>query len=91
MYLSTLRSYVQAIGGELDLVVRLPKRPALRLQNLSDAFKTGLWIAGDAADKCRKTNDESPLKADAVKCARSLTSSCRLAGTSERMCADFSF
>jgi len=39
MYLSTLRSYVQAIGGELDLVVRLPKRPALRLQHLSDAFE----------------------------------------------------
>ncbi len=38
MYLSTLRSYVQAIGGELDLVVRLPKRPALRLRRLSDAF-----------------------------------------------------
>ena len=41
MYLSTLRSYVRAIGGELDLVVRLPKRPALRLQHLSDAFKPG--------------------------------------------------
>jgi hypothetical protein len=39
MYLSTLRSYVQAIGGELDLVVRLPRRPALRLQHLSDAFR----------------------------------------------------
>jgi hypothetical protein len=39
VYLSTLRSYVQAIGGELDLVVRLPERPALRLQHLSDAFK----------------------------------------------------
>jgi transcriptional regulator with XRE-family HTH domain len=39
MYLSTLRSYVQAIGGELDLVVRLPRRPALRLQHLSDALK----------------------------------------------------
>ena len=39
MYLSTLRSYVQAIGGELDLIVRLPKRRALRLQHLSDAFK----------------------------------------------------
>jgi DNA-binding XRE family transcriptional regulator len=39
MYLSTLRSYVQAIGGELDLVVRLPKRPALWLQYLSNAFK----------------------------------------------------
>jgi transcriptional regulator with XRE-family HTH domain len=40
MYLSTLRSYVQAIGGELDLVVRLPKRPAMRLQYLGDVFKS---------------------------------------------------
>lgn len=40
MYLSTLRSYVQAIGGELDLVVRLPRRPALRLHHLSDAIKS---------------------------------------------------
>jgi transcriptional regulator with XRE-family HTH domain len=39
MYLSTLRSYVEAIGGELDLVVRLPKRPALKLQHLGDMSK----------------------------------------------------
>jgi DNA-binding XRE family transcriptional regulator len=31
MYLSTLRAYVQAIGGELELVVKLRKRPALLL------------------------------------------------------------
>jgi DNA-binding XRE family transcriptional regulator len=31
MYLSTLRAYVQAIGGELELVVKLRKRPVLRL------------------------------------------------------------
>ncbi len=37
MYLSTLRSYVEAIGGELELVVKLPKRPALRLQHFGDA------------------------------------------------------
>jgi len=29
LYLATLRSCIQAIGGELDLIVRLPKRPAL--------------------------------------------------------------
>jgi hypothetical protein len=40
MYLSTLRNYVEAIGGELDLVVRLPNRPALRLQHLGDVFKS---------------------------------------------------
>ena len=38
MYLSTLRSYVEAIGGQLELVVKLPKRPVLRLQHLGEAF-----------------------------------------------------
>jgi len=36
MYLSTLRNYVEAIGGELELVVHLPSRPALHLHNLGD-------------------------------------------------------
>ena len=38
MYLSTLRSYVEAIGGQLELVVKLPKRPALRIHQLGDAL-----------------------------------------------------
>jgi transcriptional regulator with XRE-family HTH domain len=38
MYLSTLRSYVEAIGGELELVVKLPERPVLRLQHLGEAL-----------------------------------------------------
>jgi len=38
MYLSTLRGYVEAIGGELELVVRLPEKPVLRLYRLGDAF-----------------------------------------------------
>lgn len=36
MYLSTLRSYVEAIGGKLELVVNLPRHPALKLQRLGD-------------------------------------------------------
>jgi transcriptional regulator with XRE-family HTH domain len=36
MYISTLRSYVEAIGGELELTVRLPRRPPLRLRQLGD-------------------------------------------------------
>lgn len=36
MYLSTLRSYVEAIGGELDLVVRLPPRRVMRLHRLGE-------------------------------------------------------
>ena len=37
MYISTLRSYVEALGGELELTVRLPKRPVLRIHHLGDA------------------------------------------------------
>jgi len=37
MYLSTLRSYVEAIGGKLELTVKLPAYPTLRLHNLGDA------------------------------------------------------
>lgn len=36
MHLSTLRSYVEAIGGKLELTVKLPTRPPLRLQSLGD-------------------------------------------------------
>jgi transcriptional regulator with XRE-family HTH domain len=39
MYISTLRSYVEAIGGELELTVRLPSRPPLRLLQLSDMLE----------------------------------------------------
>lgn len=37
MYLSTLRSYVEAVGGKLELVVKLPRRPVLHLQHLGEA------------------------------------------------------
>ena len=37
MYLSTLRDYVRAVGGELELRVKLPGRPALTLHQLGDA------------------------------------------------------
>ncbi|MER8846952.1 helix-turn-helix domain-containing protein [Mesorhizobium australicum] len=36
MYLSTLKSYVEAIGGQLELVVRLPSRALLRIERLGD-------------------------------------------------------
>src|SRR6202521_1658585 len=38
MYLSTLRSYVEAIGGELDLLVRLPSRRVMRLRRLGEVL-----------------------------------------------------
>jgi hypothetical protein len=36
MYLSTLRSYIEAIGGKLELIVRLPSRAPLRIERLGD-------------------------------------------------------
>ena len=36
MYLSTLRGYVRAIGGELELVVKLPSHPALHIHCLGE-------------------------------------------------------
>lgn len=36
MYLSTLRSYVEAMGGELDVIVRLPDRAPVRVKSLED-------------------------------------------------------
>jgi predicted XRE-type DNA-binding protein len=38
MYLSTLRAYVEAIGGRLELIVRFPHRPSPHLCRLSDAL-----------------------------------------------------
>jgi hypothetical protein len=35
MLLSTLRSYVEAMGGELDLVAKFPGRPPIRLKTLA--------------------------------------------------------
>ena len=40
MYLSTLRSYVKAVGGKLELMVKLPKRPAMRIHHLGDIAPT---------------------------------------------------
>lgn len=41
MYLSTLRTYVKALGGHLELVVHLPNRPPLRLHGLADLAEEG--------------------------------------------------
>src|ERR1039458_5483349 len=34
MYISTLRGFVQAMGGELELVAQFPNRPPVRLEEL---------------------------------------------------------
>ena len=39
MLISTFRRYVHAIGGELDLSVRMPTGATVRIRNLGDLFK----------------------------------------------------
>lgn len=58
MYLSTLRSYVEAVGGELELTVKLPKRPALRIHHLGDVAPA---IATKAPAR-RKSGTSSPRR-----------------------------
>ncbi len=59
MYISTLRSYVEAIGGELELTVRLPQRPPLRLRQLGDMLEPEprRRTASPAAKSRRRSNN----------------------------------
>jgi transcriptional regulator len=63
MYLSTLRSYIEAVGGTLELVVRLPSRVPLRLERLGDV---GLGSSASGAGKMtaeRRTKTKMPARA----------------------------
>jgi transcriptional regulator with XRE-family HTH domain len=50
MLLSTLRSYVAAMGGSLDLIVRFPDRPAVPLSALFGKEEEGKPRRGRAAE-----------------------------------------
>ncbi|GHU36221.1 transcriptional regulator [Betaproteobacteria bacterium] len=41
LLLSTLRRYVEGMGGELDLVVRFPGRPSMSLKHFSTQARQG--------------------------------------------------
>ena len=40
LLLSTLRHYVEALGGRLDLVVQFPDRAPIIIEQLSDEIKS---------------------------------------------------
>ena len=62
MYLSTLRSYIEAVGGQLELVVRLPSHAPLRLHRLGDVAlgDTGTRIPRIATK--RRTKPKAPAR-----------------------------
>ncbi len=45
MYLSTLRSYVEAVGGELELLVKLPHFPTMRILHLGETLEGSPKVA----------------------------------------------
>jgi transcriptional regulator with XRE-family HTH domain len=47
MLLSTLRGYVEAMGGELDLVAKFPARPPVRLKTLAAVLAQNKPDAGE--------------------------------------------
>jgi len=57
LYISTLRSYVEGVGGKLKLVVELPNRPDVLLTGLGEdrSEKRPRKKAGDAAKPKPKT------------------------------------
>ncbi|MEI7555939.1 XRE family transcriptional regulator [Candidatus Chlorohelix sp.] len=40
MYVSTLRDYVEAMGGELDIIVRFPQHAPVRINQFEDLGET---------------------------------------------------
>src|ERR1035437_537948 len=52
LYLSTLRSYVEGVGGELTLMVKFPDRPPVILTGLGE----------DVAEKKAKRKAKIPVK-----------------------------
>jgi DNA-binding XRE family transcriptional regulator len=45
LYLSTLRSYIEAVGGKLELVVKLPQFPTMRLRHLGETLEVSPKVA----------------------------------------------
>ncbi|MDL2409765.1 XRE family transcriptional regulator [Rhizobium calliandrae] len=54
MYLSTLRGYVEAIGGKLELTVKLPARPPVRIEHLGDLTQPAAKPPGRRAGSRRR-------------------------------------
>lgn len=55
MYISTLREYIEAMGGELDIIARFPDRPPVRINQFEElgdseiANREGVLVAANAA------------------------------------------
>lgn len=55
MYLSTLRNYVEAVGGDLELIVRFPEQEPVHLGRLGEIMEPASGAAG-------KTDAPRPIR-----------------------------
>jgi len=60
MLLSTLRSYIDAMGGSLELIVRFPDRPAVALSSLF-RLEEGVSPARDRRTDAQKAAKQQPV------------------------------
>src|SRR2546421_11556696 len=56
MYLSTLRNYIAAIGGDLDMVVRFPGQAPIRLKGLGEILEPAAAAQGARVRRRRATH-----------------------------------
>jgi hypothetical protein len=66
MLLSTLRGYVEAMGGELDLVAKFPDRPPVRLKTLSPVLGQNEPAAGKPRPTATRPRRRARKPADAA-------------------------
>jgi transcriptional regulator with XRE-family HTH domain len=66
MLLSTLRGYVEAMGGELDLLAKFPDRPPVRLKTLAPVLAQDEPSAGKPPPKAARPRTRTKKPADAA-------------------------
>jgi transcriptional regulator with XRE-family HTH domain len=66
MLLSTLRGYVEAMGGELDLVAKFPDRPPVRLKTLTSVLAQDAPSAGKSPPTAARPRSRARKPADAA-------------------------
>jgi hypothetical protein len=66
MLLSTLRGYVEAMGGELDLVAKFPDRPPVRLKTLAPVLAHNEPSAGKPRPTAARPRTRARKPADAA-------------------------
>jgi transcriptional regulator with XRE-family HTH domain len=66
MLLSTLRGYIEAMGGELDLIAKFPDRPPVRLKTLAPVLAQNEPSAGKPRPTAARPRTRAKKPADAA-------------------------